>query len=197
MDDPAHTLTWEIDDGGLSRAEARALRKAVDTCAHWLEVWNSLVRAGVARPVTLVAAMHDGDDVVLTADRDDARLRVAVPKALPGDVGLPYQVLAGVLEAVETAARLFPHSPPPDIWERPFAEETDEDPGPSGVEWELLEPEEMLLFSSLADADRDGLPTPLRLDEYVFDQVAGTGVAEVVETAGGGSPGAVWTIELR
>jgi hypothetical protein len=188
MDDPANHLTWETDDGGLGRAEARALRKAVDTCAHWLEVWNSFVRAGVARPVTLVVAMHDGDGVVLTADRDAARLRVAVPKALSGGAGLQYAVVTGALEAVEAAAQMFPHSPLPTFWQRPV----DEEPGRPGAVWEGLEPEEMLLFSNYVDANSDGPPIGELLDRYIWERVNGTGIAEVVDTSG-----QEWTIALR
>jgi hypothetical protein len=196
MDDPAHHLTWEIDDSGLDRVDARALRKAVDTCAHWLHVWNGFVRAGIGRPVTLVAALHDGNEVAVTADQDNARLRIAVPNALRGDADLPYQVFAGALEAIEAAAQQFPHSPPPTIWEPPFKEEPDKDPGGQGIQWQMLEPEEMLLIGSFVGADRDGLAMFHLLDEYVVERVAGTGIAEVVDTEGG-TVGAAWTIALR
>jgi len=188
MDDPANQLTWEIDDGGLDRADARVLRKAVDTSAHWLGVWNSYVLAGLARPVTLVVALHDGDDVALTADRDNARVHLAVPRALP-PADLQYQILAGALQAVETAAQLLPPVPPPTFWEPPETEETDEDPGSPGVGWELLEPEEMLLHTNY---ESGVFSVGLEVDKYIWDRVTRTGVAEVVDTSG-----QEWTIELQ
>lgn len=185
MEDPANQLTWEIDDGGLDRAGTRALRKAVDACAHWLEVWNSYVRASLARPVTLIVALHDGDEMVLTVDQDNARVRIAVPQALPG-ADLQYQVLAGAVKSVETAAQLWPPVPPPTFCQPPQADETDEDPG---IDWELLEPEEMLVHTHYPSGN-----SALRreVDEYIWDRVAETGVAEVVDTSG-----QTWTIKLQ
>jgi hypothetical protein len=188
MADPANQLTWEIDDDGLDRADARALRKAVDASAHWLEVWNSYVLASLARPVTLIVARHDGDEMLLTVDQDNARVRIAVPQALPV-ADLPYQVFAGAVQAVEAAAQLWPPVPPPTFWQRPETEETDEEPGPSGAEWELLEPEEMLLHTNYDYRVRS---IGRQMSKYIWDRVAETGIAEVVDTSG-----QEWTIELQ
>ena len=188
MDHPNPSVTWEVDAVGLSAVRSKALRSAVATAGHCLQLWSDFLAAATPHRLRIVVAVTDDPDAEpVPAARFDGgqdRVDILVPHHLLQEKAsqLAALLLESVIPAVVETAERHPHPEPAVVWqstaqlsyEPPEPVGTDDDSA-FGLELETLDEDQLLLIGRLDDTPNDEHTRRQVIDDYVSPRLDGVG----------------------